>query len=160
MPDRVTLGFVLHDTARLLRKRFEQRARAHGFALTRSQWQVLAILASSEGIHQGALADRLEIEPITLGRILDKLEQRELVERRQHQTDRRIWCLHLRPEARPLLDEMRTLGDMTRGEALAGIADAERDRLLETLSTMRTNLIEACSRPAHDEITGKEAKHG
>jgi DNA-binding MarR family transcriptional regulator len=74
------LGFVLHDVARLLRKRFEQRVR--GFGLTRSQWQVLVHLAQHEGINQVGLAEILEIEPITLLRILDRLEAAGLVERR------------------------------------------------------------------------------
>src|SRR6202171_6720087 len=67
-----TLGFLLHEVARLLRRRFEQNARDSG--LTRSQWQVLAYLANNEGINQSGLADLLEIEPITLCRIVDKLQ--------------------------------------------------------------------------------------
>src|SRR5258708_21469911 len=82
-----TLGFLLHDVARLLRKRFEQNARGSG--LTRSQWQVLAYLAKNEGINQSGLADLLEIEPITLGRIVDKLQMLGLIERHPHPSDRR-----------------------------------------------------------------------
>src|ERR1700742_5256215 len=88
-----TLGFLLHDVARLLRRRFEQNARDSG--LTRSQWQVLAYLANNEGINQSGLAELLEIEPITLGRIIDKLETLGLIERHPHPTDRRTWLLHL-----------------------------------------------------------------
>ena len=149
-----TLGFVLHDVARLLRKRFEQRARDLG--LTRSQWQTLAYLSQNEGIHQGGLADILEIEPITLVRILDKLEARGLVERRQHAADRRIWLLFLTPEAYPLLTEIRGIGEVTRGEALTGISDQERAQLLNTLLIMKANLLEACRLP----VDGKEASHG
>jgi MarR family transcriptional regulator for hemolysin len=75
-----TLGFLLHEVARLLRRRFEQNARDSG--LTRSQWQVLAYLANNEGINQSGLADLLEIEPITLCRIVGKLQTRGLIERR------------------------------------------------------------------------------
>lgn len=149
-----TLGFVLHDVARFLRKRFEQHAR--GLGLTRSQWQVLAFLAPNEGIHQGGLADILEIEPITLVRILDKLESRDLIERRQHPTDRRIWLLHLRPAAHPLIERMRELGDLTRSEALAGIPEPEREQLLGTLTAMKKNLISACAQPSAQ----KEARGG
>lgn len=149
-----TLGFVLHDVARLLRKRFEQHAR--GLGLTRAQWQVLAKLAPNEGIQQGALAELLEIEPITLVRLLDRMASRNLIERRQHPTDRRIWLLHLTPEAHPLLERMRALGDLTRGEALDGIADEERERLLKTLLKMKTNLSDACTRPAKLDV----ANHG
>src|SRR3982751_7022937 len=109
-----TLGFLLHDVARLLRKRFEQRAK--GLGLTRSQWQTLAYLSRNEGIHQGGLADILEIEGITLVRILDKLEERGLIERRRHPSDRRIWLLYLRDEARPMIEAMRDIGEVTRGE--------------------------------------------
>src|ERR1700757_5063840 len=115
-----TLGFLLHDVARLLKKRFEQHARGSG--LTRSQWQVLAYLARNEGISQSALAELLEVEPITLARIADKLEALGLVERRPHPSDRRVWLLHLTRPARPKLEQVRKLGDITRSEALVGIS--------------------------------------
>jgi hypothetical protein len=88
-PSTPTLGFLLHDVARLLRRRFEQNAR--GCGLTRSQWQVLACLANNEGINQSGLADVLEIEPITLGHIVDKLQTLRLVERHPDPSDRRVW---------------------------------------------------------------------
>jgi len=151
-----TLGFLLHDVARLLRKRFEQSARTSGLGLTRSQWQVLAHLAKNEGIQQGALADLLEIEPITLVRLLDKLQELGLVERRPHATDRRIWLLFLKPSAGSVLAAMRSVGDLTRTEALAGVSDNDRERLMQTLTTMRGNLLEACNRPSQD----RESRHG
>ena len=151
-----TLGFLLHDVARLLRKRFEQSARKSGLGLTRSQWQVLAHLAKNEGIQQGALADLLEIEPITLVRILDKLQDLGLVERRPHATDRRIWLLYLKPSAGPVLEAMRSVGDVTRAEALAGVPAKNRECLMQALSTMRENLLEACNRPSED----REIQHG
>lgn len=88
MPDTRVLGFLLHDVARLLRKRFEQRARGKG--LTRTQWQTLAFLSKNDGIKQRHLADILEVEAITLTRILDRLVEQGLVERRPHPTDRRV----------------------------------------------------------------------
>src|SRR3954451_7591706 len=115
---RPTTGFLLHDVARLLRKRFEQRSRDYG--LTRSQWQVLAYLATNEGIHQGALADLLDIEPITLVRLLDRMEERGLVERRRHPSDRRLRLLHLTEAAHPLLKILWETGQATREEALCG----------------------------------------
>lgn len=136
-PDR-TLGFLLHDAARLLRKRFDQKARSLG--LTRSQWQVLAHLARNEGIHQGALADILEIEPITLVRILDKLQAAELIERRFHPTDRRVRLLYLTQKARPILGLMRSIGAETRAEALSGVSARDQERLLEVLLAIRANL--------------------
>lgn len=147
-PVSPTLGFLLHDVARLLRKRFEQRARCLG--LTRSQWQALAYLSHNEGIHQGGLAELLEIEPITLVRILDKVEARGLIERRQHPKDRRIWQLYLTPAAHPLLETMRKVGNETRAEALAGIPEADREVLTSALSRMKSNLIDACTQPAEE----------
>jgi DNA-binding MarR family transcriptional regulator len=146
-----TLGFLLHDVARLLRKRFEQRAKCLG--LTRSQWQTLAYLSNNEGIHQGGLAEILEVEPITLVRILDKLAERGLIERRQHPTDRRIWLLYMRDEAHPLLAEMRVIGDATRGEALATVSPEQREQLFEILSVMKTNLVQACRTPVAENET-------
>jgi len=143
MSNPPTLGFVLHEVARLLKRRFEQKAKSLG--LTRSQWQTLAYLNIHEGIQQGKLADILEIESITLVRILDKLEERGLIERRQHPNDRRVWQLYLLDEARPLIAEMQKIGDATRAEALAGVSATDRDLLLQTLKTMKGNLAEACT---------------
>jgi MarR family transcriptional regulator, transcriptional regulator for hemolysin len=141
-----TLGFLLHDVARLLKKRFEQNARGSG--LTRSQWQVLAYLVQNEGINQSGLADLLEIEPITLGRIVDKLQVLALIKRHPHPTDRRVWLLHLTPSARTKLTQLRRLGDVTRGEALSGVSQVETARLLKTLQALKTNLMLACDAPA------------
>ncbi|NRP85660.1 Transcriptional regulator SlyA [Ensifer adhaerens] len=149
-----TLGFLLHDVARLLRKRFEQRAK--DLELTRSQWQTLAYLANNEGIHQAGLAEMLEIEPITLVRILDKLSERGLVERRQHPSDRRSWLLYMREEARPLIDTMRSIGDQTRKEALDGTSQEDNERLYELLTLMKSNLLHVCRSKAAD----KEIQHG
>jgi MarR family transcriptional regulator for hemolysin len=151
---RPALGYLLHDVARLLRKRFEQKAKHLG--LTRAQWQVIAYLSKNEGIHQAALADLLEIEPITLVRILDRLAERGLIERRQHPTDRRTWSLFLKDAARPLLVELRPVGEATREEALDGISEADRDRLVEMLARMKTNLAVACCMATDD----REANHG
>src|SRR5260370_31537783 len=106
-----TLGFLLHEVARLLRRRFEQNARGSG--LTRSQWQVLAYLALNEGINQSGLADLLEIEPITLGRIVDKLQILGLIERRPDPSDRRVWLPPFSHAAPPKPSQLRTPGEHT-----------------------------------------------
>ena len=158
MPDsQPTLGFVLHDVARFLRRRFEQHAK--GLGLTRSQWQVLAHLAANEGIHQAGLADILEIEGITLVRILDRLETCGLVERRPHPSDRRLWLLFLTAKAHPMLVEMRRIGDRTRAEALAGISDEGRAALMQSLAIMRKNLVSACDQPSETVQRPKEKVH-
>jgi MarR family transcriptional regulator for hemolysin len=139
------LGFLLHDVARLLRKRFDQRAR--GLGLSRAQWSVLAHLTRNEGIRQAALAEILEVEPITLARQLDKLEEAGLIERRPDPTDRRAWLPHLTERAHPILETMRALGAATREEALLGIAAADREQLIDTLLAMKRNLV---ARPSVD----------
>ena len=138
LPEK-NIGFLLHDVARLMRKRFEQNAR--GLGLTRSQCQVLAHLARNEGIQQGSLAEILEIEPITLTRLVDRLEEGGFVDRRAHPTDRRIRQLHLTKKAHPLLSEIFAIGAITRGEAFEGVPDAERERLFAILSSMKANLL-------------------
>jgi len=138
LPER-NIGFLLHDVARLMRKRFEQNAR--GLGLTRSQCQVLAHLARNEGIQQSGLAEILEVEPITLTRILDKLEEGGLVERRAHPTDRRIRLLHLTRKAHPLLGEIFAIGAATRDEAFEGMPEEDRGRLFAILSSMKGNLL-------------------
>ena len=155
-PER-NFGSLLHDVARLMRKRFEQKARGLGLGLTRSQCSVLAHLARHEGIQQGGLAEILEIEPITLTRILDRLEQAELVERRAHPTDRRIRLLHLTPKAHPLLGEIFSIGAATREEALEGVAEAQRDQLFAILSAMKANLLAKATTGASGD---RRASHG
>src|SRR5580704_7538696 len=150
-----TLAFLLHDVARLLKKRLEQNSGGSG--LTRSQWQILAYLAQNEGINQKGLVELLEIEPITLGRIVDKLEALGLIERHPHPTDRRTWLLHLVEAARPKLEQIRELGDVTHREALAGVAEADRQHLLKMLQALKENLTQACDAPLAGQ---KRASHG
>jgi MarR family transcriptional regulator for hemolysin len=133
-----TIGFLLNDAARLMRKDFERRTRSVG--LTRAQWQTLFHLARNEGCNQVTLADLLEVEPITLARVVDKLEACGLVERRPDPSDRRARLLFLGERAHPLLEELRTLGAETREIALAGISEDERTLLMTLLTKMRANL--------------------
>lgn len=141
IPSR-TLGFVLSDVARLLRKRFEQRARVSALGLTRAQASVLAYLARREGINQAALAQILDLEPITLARLLDRLQAAELIERRPDPKDRRAHLLYLTEAAYPLLDRIFALAAEVREDALAGIAEPDRAGLLEMLIAMKSNLLE------------------
>jgi len=133
------LGFLLHDVARLMRKRFEQNARELG--LTRSQCQVLVHLAHNEGIQQGSLAALLEIEPITLTRIVDRLEEAGLVERLLLRGDRRVRLLRLTAAAHPLIDDIFAIDALTQGEALDGVSEDDRDRLFDILSSMKSSLL-------------------
>ena len=153
-PDPV-FGFLVHDISRMLRKRFDRRARDIG--LTKSQWIVLAHLARHEGINQGGLAEILELEPATLGRHLDRLEDTGWIERRPDPSDRRAWRLYLTGKAAPVLDKMGELVAITTEEALAGLGADERERLQSHLLTIRANLTD---RPESDHEPGKPVEAG
>lgn len=133
-----TLGFVLNDAARLMRRDFERRARSLG--LTRAQWQTLFHLSRNEGCNQATLADVLDVEPITLARVLDRLELAGWVERRVDPNDRRARRLFLKPDALPVMEQLQGLGAETRAVALAGISEAEHEQLMTLLSRIRRNL--------------------
>lgn len=158
VPQR-TLGFVLHDVARAMRKRIEQRARAEALPLTRAQWSVLAHLSRQEGINQAALAQILDIEPITLVRLLDRLQAAGLVERRPDPTDRRARVLFLTPAAHPLLDRIWTVAAAVREEAMDGLSDAQREALMQTLLTIKFNLSEKIIDDPEDQ-PARRAHHG
>ena len=152
-PDPV-FGFLVHDISRMLRKRFDRRARDIG--LTKSQWIVLAHLARHEGIHQGGLADVLELEPATLGRHLDRLEDTGWIERRPDPADRRTWRLHLTEKAAPVLERMGDLVEVTTQEALMGLDAEERERLQASLLTIRANLTDRPEAEAANREPGRE----
>jgi MarR family transcriptional regulator, transcriptional regulator for hemolysin len=138
-PER-SFGFLLHDIARLMRKRFDQRARS--LNLSRAQWQLLVHLSRHEGINQSGLAEILEIENITLGRLVDRMEEAGWVERRPDPNDRRARLLYTTEKVAPVMERMRELAEATRNEALAGLAPAQRDALIDTLIQVRGNLSE------------------
>lgn len=141
-----SVGFLLSDTARLMRKRFDCYARSLG--VTRAQWQVLVTLSRTEGINQAGLADRLEVESITLGRIVDRLEEAGLVERRADPADRRMWRLYLTPKAGPVLEQLRALGNRLQLEVVAGLSEAELNQFEAILMRLRANLS---AKPAEAE---------
>lgn len=150
-----SLGFLLADVSRLVRERFDARARTLG--LTRAQWRVLGQLRRREGINQTELADILEIETITLGRHIDRLEAKGWVERRPDPADRRVWKLFLKEKAQPVLDAMRELSELTRQEALAGIPEAERERLIDLLLQIKSNMV-ALDRAEVDDGTEEQSE--
>lgn len=133
---------IMADISRLMRRAFDARARTIG--VTRPQWQVLTVLKRHEGVNQGGLAELLDVEPITVCRMVDRLQDAGLVERRADASDRRSWLLFLTPKARDLLEELRPLGESLIEEALDGIDESERERLNTLLLAVRQNL----SRPS------------
>jgi MarR family transcriptional regulator, transcriptional regulator for hemolysin len=137
-------AFTLYDVARLLRTFADQRAGE--FGITRAQWAVMARLDRQEGLKQSELAEMLDLQPITLTRLLDRLEESGLVERRADPHDRRAKRLYLRPAARPLLDRLSHLGEELMATALAGIDRATIKLMLANLSLAKENLRQAIAR--------------
>lgn len=131
-------GFLLTDTARLLRKLIDRRLQP--FGLTRAQWAILAILASRDGLSQSELADGLEIERSTVGRLIDHVQANGWIERRSMPSDRRLWRVHLTEQARPMIARVMDVILATRAEMLRGL-DADRERQLsDGLAFIKANL--------------------
>lgn len=132
------LGVLITDSARLLRRRFDERARCVG--VSRAQWQVLFALSRNEGINQVGLAEALDVETITVGRMVDRLADADLVERRADPTDRRAWRLFLTPRAHPILVELRHIAEAVMSETLDGIGIEGEAALSDLLTRVRANL--------------------
>ncbi len=138
-------GFLLNDLTRRYVLRFEQRARA--IALTLPQCKVLVRLQKNEGASQARLAELAEVDPMTMVRILDRMEADGLLERRLDPADRRARCLYLTRKARPLLDEIWHLAELTRAEVFAGISRQEREAFIGMLERMHNNVCALESHP-------------
>jgi MarR family transcriptional regulator for hemolysin len=133
-------GFLVHDVSRLIKRRFERQARQMGLPITRQQAAVVLNIARNEGVSQAEVATWLGIEPIALVRMLDKLHEEGLVERRAHPTDRRVRTLWLTPAARPVVTQILTINKAIREEAFAGMAAHARDTVIEILDGIKGNL--------------------
>jgi DNA-binding MarR family transcriptional regulator len=132
------LGSMVADVTRLIRRSFDERARDIG--VTRPQWRVLSVLLRNEGVNQGGLADLLEVEPITLCRMVDRLQEGDLVERRSDPADRRAWRLYLTDKARDLLEQLRPLAEGMFEDALEGLSARDRTQMMTALERVRQNL--------------------
>lgn len=143
MPDTYApdLLILLNDVARLIRTLADRRARALG--MTRAQWMILFRLRRHGGLTQRELAEILEVEPITVGRLVDRLAARGLVERRADPADRRVWRLHLTPAAAPVLAELDKVRVAFDAAATAGLTPEKRQAVAEALLLMKTNLLAA-----------------
>jgi MarR family transcriptional regulator for hemolysin len=132
-------AFEVVETARLIRREANRRAAVLGS--TKAQWRVLARLhRGGGGLRQIELADALDVEPITLCRMIDRLEEAGLVERRRDEADRRAWRIHLTGKAAPVLARLEEMGIAFNADILAGIADEDRAVTLRVLSQVRANL--------------------
>ena len=142
-------GFILNDVARLLRTYADYKAAQ--FGITRAQWAVLVRMERSEGLNQTELADMLDLQPITLTRLLDRLADNGLIERRADPNDRRANLLYLKPAAKPLLDRLSDLGADMMEIVLDGISAASIERTLKELGSVKDNLRAAIARNANQQ---------
>ncbi len=149
-------GFVLKDVSRRYVLRFEQRARE--IFLTLPQCRALVRLERNEGVSQAKLAELADVEPMTMVRILDRMEADGLLERRPDPADRRARCLYLTSRAKPYLDEIWRLSDATRAEAFAGIGAKEREAFLDVLERVHANLCALKDRPVEAARAGRKAR--
>lgn len=134
------LAYDIVETSREIRRDFDKRAAALG--VNRAQWRVLAKLRRQDGLRQIELADALDVEPITIGRMIDRLAEAGLVERRADATDRRAWRIFLTPEAAPVVAKLRRVADRMFADAFAGMDEGELDVLRSLLARVRDNLDE------------------
>lgn len=138
-PDE-SIGFVLNDVARLLRRNFNRCVQNVG--LTQAQWQALAHIARKPGMKQSQLADILEVQPISVARLIDRMEAAGWVERRPDAADRRAINLHLTDKCDPILSKMKKFALEVRARALADIPQQDQQFLMENLLLMRKNLAD------------------
>ena len=131
-------GFLLHDVSRLMRTVFDRRGREIG--LTRSQWWVLTMLYAKEGVTQSELADFMDLEKPTLGRLLDRMQEKEWIERRPDSFDRRVNRLYLTEKVQEIMRALRKTAADVRKDALGNMAVKEREKFIDTLIKIKNNL--------------------
>ena len=133
-----SIGFLIGDISRLIRRTFDKRAKTIG--VTRPQWRVLSWLQRYEGLNQSALAERLELDAMTLCRMVDRLQSAELVERRPDADDRRAWRLFLTPKGSVLMGKLTPIAEELLQEAMIGLAGEEKEQLLHLLERVHGNM--------------------
>lgn len=126
------------DITRLIRRTFDHRAKTIG--VTRPQWRVLSWLQRLEGINQSALAEKLELDAMTLCRMVDRLQAADLVERRVDADDRRAWQLFLTPKGSALMHQLTPIADQLLMEGMTGLTEVERDQLIHLLERIYSNM--------------------
>ena len=137
--DDESISFLLYDVGRLMRARFDADARTLG--ATRQQWRVLLNLARiGEGPTQAELAERLDVEQITLCRMVDRLSEAGLVERRADPSDRRVRRVHLMPAAHAIVERLAAVGSQNEAEALSILPAATQQLLRDSLVRLRNGL--------------------
>jgi len=148
------MGFLVGDISRLIRRTFDERAKAIG--ITRPQWRVLTWLQRHEGINQSALADMLELDAMALCRMVDRLQAADMVERRADPADRRAWKLYLTSKGIALTEQLQPIGEELLQEALHDVPKAEQEQLHQLLEQFRANLQSI----DEDDSRAKRTAHG
>ena len=146
LPVNREIAFTIMEVARMLKTYADQRARCLG--ISRAQWVVLVRLDRTEGLKQSELAEMLELQPISLTRLLDRLAENGLIERRADPHDRRVNRLYLTPAAKPLIAKLSDLGSDMMDTVLDGLDEEDTSRLLHDLGVMKENVRAAISRKA------------
>ena len=144
-------AFTIMDVARMLRTYADQRARQ--FGVSRAQWAVLVRIDRSPGLKQSELAEILDLQPITLTRLLDRLADNDLIERKPDPNDRRANRLYVTPAAKPMLDQLNVLGADMMETALEGLDAQTVERTLRQIDTVKDNLRRAISRSSTQQQT-------
>lgn len=134
----ISFGYLLNDVTLLFRKHFDRRAVK--FGLTRAQWRATKMLYHREGLRQTELAESLEMEPIAVGRVIDRLQAAGFVERRPDPKDRRAWRLYVTDQARGVIADMELIARGVRKDATQGISVPELEQALGVLNRMKENL--------------------
>jgi len=147
-PAENSLFYMLHDATRQLRKHFDRRATR--LELTRAQWRALKATSRQEGLSQTELAEYLDMEPIPVGRVIDRLEKTGFVERRSDPADRRRWRLYLTPKAHAVVDEMEDIATGLREDALRGVERDDLDALMRVLGQIKENLVALDAQPVEE----------
>lgn len=134
----IPIGYLIHEVARLLKRRFEDEARVHGMTLP--QWRALAEVAKNPGISQVALSGCIDSDQMTTSGLVDRLEKRGLIERYPSPDDSRAKLARITPDGEVLVDLVRGVGLQIYGEAMVGVGKAEQKVLTEALGRIRDNL--------------------
>ncbi|CBL45857.1 Transcriptional regulator, MarR family [gamma proteobacterium HdN1] len=145
-PPQPSLGFLINDVARLIKRNFNRRVQHLG--LTQAQWQVLAQLSRNEGMRQIQLAETLDMQPISVARLIDRMAAAGWVERRPDPSDRRAFNLYLTAKANPVLEDMWRLGTETRAQTIEGVPPEQQELLFRLLLQMRENLSQDSEQPS------------
>jgi DNA-binding MarR family transcriptional regulator len=147
------IGFLLHDASRLLRKRFETRASCYG--LSAAQWRLLVRVFKEEGVAQARLAELLEIEPISVSRLIDRMEEGGWIERRNDVADRRVRMIYLTEKSREIFDGLRGMATQVFDYALSRLSPEERRTTIHGLKIIIENLSDDDRMAAALKNTGK-----